>query len=176
MGIARRFGYLLLCALASASCAETIEGAATRYVDPTLGTRRATPICFAPAPAALGLAERAQYAELVDACTRGATAEGVPVNDAPGCWRASVEWTTHYAGRTELDCAFGQCGANDIYHKGVRIKVVDPSTGGVSLDMLAAINSSLTNFRPNTAFALCSAAFRGYPTPQQHRIMTIALP
>jgi hypothetical protein len=178
MAIAARFGYTLLFALACSSCAERVEGAATRYVDPALGARTATPVCFAAAPAALGLAERAQYDELMGGCARGAAAEGVPVNDAPGCWQASVEWTSKFTGHTEIDCSYlgPWCNASNVFRKGVRIRVSDPASGRVTVDTLAAINSGSKHFLPQTSFALCSAAFRGYPTAQKNRELTITLP
>src|SRR5450755_575634 len=131
-------GAALLVAFVVSACGKSATVVASRYVDPNVGSRAPSPVCFVAAPAELGLAERTDYAERIDACTRAAAAEGVAVAASQGCWRAEVQWTAAPAGRSLADCeqevtGYG-CSASAVFRKTLRLRLTDPSTGQVGID------------------------------------------
>ena len=173
-------GVALLVALASVGCGSSATVTASRFVEPSIGSRVPGPVCFAPAAASFGLAERTVYAELADACARAAAVEGVPVATGPGCWPADLRWASVPAGRSLADCAqevggYG-CSASAVFRKTLRLRLTDPSTGQVGIDALAALDSTSKSFLKNTAFALCSAAFRDQPRAERSVAVKVSLP
>src|SRR5690349_8382880 len=88
----------------ASGCGESVNAATSRYTSDKIGTRGSLPVCFPPAPPALGLAERAQYAENVAACADAARAEGVSVVAMRPCLVASATWDSRYTGADVADC------------------------------------------------------------------------
>jgi hypothetical protein len=175
-----RFYAALLAAFTVTACGKSATVVASRYVDPSVGSRPPGPICFAAAPPDLGLAERTESAERIDGCTRAAAAEGVPVSNSQGCWQANLQWSVGPAGRSLADCeqevtGYG-CSASDIFRKTLRLRLTDPSTGQVGIDAIATLDSTTRSFVRNTAFALCSAAFHQQPRPERSVTTKVSLP
>jgi hypothetical protein len=173
-------GAAVLIALASVGCGKSATVTASRYVEPSIGSRVPGPVCFAPVPASLGLAERTVYAEWLDACAHAAAAEGVPIASGPGCWLADLQWASAPAGRSLADCeqevsGYG-CSASSVFRKTLRLRLTDPSTGQVGIDALAVLDSTTRSFVANTAFALCSAAFRHQPRAERSVTVEVSLP
>jgi hypothetical protein len=173
-------GAALLVLLLVSACGKSATVIASRYVDPSVGSRSPGPVCFAAPPAELGLAERTESAERIDACTRAAAAEGVPVSNSQGCWQAKLEWSVGPAGRSLADCeqevaGYG-CSASAVFRKTLRLRLTDPSTGQVGIDAIATLDSTTRSFVANTAFALCSAAFHRQPRPERSVTTKVSLP
>jgi hypothetical protein len=173
-------GAALLVALVVSACGKSATVVASRYVDASVGSRSPGPVCFAAAAAGLGLAERTDYAERIDVCTRAANAEGVAVAASQGCWKAELEWTSAPAGRSLADCeqevaGYG-CSASAVFRKTLRLRLADPSTGQVGIDAIATLDSTTRSFVTNTVFALCSAAFHRQPRPERSVTTKVSLP
>lgn len=171
---------LVLLASASVGCGKSATVTASRFVEPSIGSRMTGPVCFAAAPASFGLAERTTYAELVDDCVRAAAAERVPVATGQGCWSADLQWASVPAGRSLADCeqqvgGYG-CSASAVFRKTLRLRLTDPSTGQVGIEAIAALDSTSKSFQKNTAFALCSAAFRDQPRIERSVTVKVSLP
>ncbi|HTA92646.1 MAG TPA: hypothetical protein VK745_23870 [Polyangiaceae bacterium] len=170
----------LLVALASIGCGKSATVTASRYVEASVGSRVPGPVCFTLVAASLGLAERTLYTEWGEACARAAAAEGVPVASGQGCWPADLQWASEPAGRSLADCeqevaGYG-CSASAVFRKTLRLRLTDPSTGQVGIDALATLDSTTKSIVANTAFALCSAAFRHQPRAERSVTVKVSLP
>lgn len=118
-------GFVLL------GCGQTVTVRASRYTAaPT--TDYARPLCFAPMPKA-GLAARARYQDMVDACSEAAVAEGVSVGSGSNCLVATVQFSSEDTGRDLAECGpkvgFGaECESRSVFSKGLKLTLVDPAS------------------------------------------------
>lgn len=146
---------------------------------------RAAPLCFVEPPelSSSDLGTQVRYREIAGYCASVAKQKGLVVvrrSRGGGCFPVTVRWSvsggTEYEG-TDTKCfsvanfyggATAKCASTPVYGahytKRIRVSVFDVMGERAVHQIDAALSSDFSDFRPESAIALCRAAFQSYPT------------